>query len=89
MFTHPSKHQVQHAEELVPRTGRARLRLLRYRLRLAISEMNYATRRLVELQAPWISDGSVEPADAQTRGTPAQVIPGTATAAAAHTPRTA
>jgi hypothetical protein len=27
-----------------------------YRLRLTVAEMNYATRRTVELQAPWISD---------------------------------
>ncbi len=26
------------------------------RLRLTVAEMNYATRRMVELQAPWISD---------------------------------
>jgi hypothetical protein len=47
---HTPEHQVQRAEELVSWTGRERLRLLWYRLRLAISEMNYATRRLVELQ---------------------------------------
>ena len=32
-----------------------RLRCLWYRLRLTVAEMNYATRRMVELQAPWIS----------------------------------
>jgi hypothetical protein len=37
-------------------TGRERLRCLWYRLRLTVAEMNYATRRMVELQAPWISD---------------------------------
>jgi hypothetical protein len=37
-------------------SGRERLRFLWYRLRLTIGEMNYATRRLVEVQAPWISD---------------------------------
>jgi hypothetical protein len=37
-------------------SGRERLRCLWYRLRLTIAEMNYATRRTVELQAPWISD---------------------------------
>jgi hypothetical protein len=31
-----------------------RLRCLWYRLRLTVQEMNYATRRIVELQAPWI-----------------------------------
>jgi hypothetical protein len=39
-----------------PWTGRERLRFLWYRLRLTVAEMNYATRRMVELQAPWISD---------------------------------
>jgi hypothetical protein len=29
-----------------------------YRLRLTVAEMNYATRRMVELQAPWISGDS-------------------------------
>jgi hypothetical protein len=37
-------------------SGRERLRCLWYRLRLTVAEMNYATRRTVELQAPWISD---------------------------------
>jgi hypothetical protein len=31
-------------------------RCLWYRLRLTAAEMNYATRRMVELQGPWISD---------------------------------
>jgi hypothetical protein len=35
----------------VARTGRERLRFLWYRLRLTISEMNYASRRMAELQA--------------------------------------
>jgi hypothetical protein len=33
-----------------PWTARERLRFLWYRLRLTVAEMNYATRRLVELQ---------------------------------------
>ena len=37
-------------------SGRERLRCLWYRARLTVAEMNYATRRMVELQAPWISD---------------------------------
>jgi len=53
---HTTEQQVQQAEELVQWTGHEWLRLLWYRLRLTISEMNYATRRLVELQAPWISN---------------------------------
>ena len=43
-------------EKSVAWTGRERLRCLWYRLRLTVAEMNYATRRTVELQAPWISD---------------------------------
>jgi hypothetical protein len=43
-------------KELVSWSGREQLRCLWYRLRLTVAEMNYATRRMVELQAPWISD---------------------------------
>jgi hypothetical protein len=43
-------------EKSVSWSGRERLRGLWYRLRLTVAEMNYATRRTVELQAPWISD---------------------------------
>jgi hypothetical protein len=42
-------------EKSVSWSGRERLRYLWYRFRLTIAEMNYATRRTVELQAPWIS----------------------------------
>jgi len=42
-------------------SGRERLRCLWYRLRLTVAEMNYATRRTVELQAPWISDDPPQP----------------------------
>jgi hypothetical protein len=45
-----TQHQVQRAEELVCWTGRERLRFPWYRLRLTISETNYASRRMVELQ---------------------------------------
>jgi hypothetical protein len=38
------------AEELVSWTGRERLRFLWYRLRLTICEMNYVSRRMLELQ---------------------------------------
>jgi hypothetical protein len=41
-------------EKSVSWTGRERLRCLWYRLRLTIAEMNYASRRMVELQAPGI-----------------------------------
>ena len=43
-------------EKSVSWSGRDQLRCLWYRLRLTVAEMNYATRRMVELQAPWISD---------------------------------
>ena len=43
-------------EKSVSWSARERLRCLWYRLRLTIAEMNYATRRTVEVQAPWISD---------------------------------
>jgi hypothetical protein len=42
--------QLQHLEKIGPWTGRERLRFLWYRLRLTVAEMNYATRRLIELQ---------------------------------------
>jgi hypothetical protein len=43
-------------EKTVSWSGRERLRCLWYRLRLTVAEMNYASRRMVELQTPWISD---------------------------------
>jgi hypothetical protein len=43
-------------EKSVSLSGCERLRSLWYRLRLTIAEMNNATRRIVELQTPWISD---------------------------------
>jgi len=48
-------------EQSVSWSGRERLRCLWYRLRLTVAEMNYATRRMVELQAPWISDDHPRP----------------------------
>jgi len=52
---HITGHQGQRPEELVSWTGRERIRFLWYRLRLTVSEMNYATRRMLELQTrlPW------------------------------------
>ena len=47
---HTTDHQAQRAEELVSWTGRERLRFLWYRLRLTVSDMNYAARRMLELQ---------------------------------------
>lgn len=43
-------------EKPVAWSGRERLRRLWYRLLLTVAEMNYAIRRIVELQAPWIAD---------------------------------
>jgi hypothetical protein len=45
-----TEHRVKRPEELVSWTGPERIRFLWYRLRLTISEMNYASRRMVELQ---------------------------------------
>jgi hypothetical protein len=42
-------------ENTVSWTGPERLRCLWYRLRLTVADMNYATRRAVEIQAPWIA----------------------------------
>jgi hypothetical protein len=47
--------QRRQLEKTVAWTGRERLRCLWYRLRLTVAEMNYATRRVVEVQAPWIA----------------------------------
>jgi hypothetical protein len=41
----------QQLEQPVSWTGRERIRCLWYRFRLTVEEMNYATRRMVELQA--------------------------------------
>jgi len=43
-------------EKSVSWSGRERLRCLWYRLRLTLAEINYANRRIVEIQAPWIAD---------------------------------
>jgi hypothetical protein len=42
-------------EKTVSWTRGERVRCLWYRLRLTVREMNYATRRTVEVQAPWVS----------------------------------
>ncbi len=47
----PAEHiQKRQLEKSVSWTGRERLRCLWYRLRLTVQEMNYAARRIVELQ---------------------------------------
>ena len=43
------------AEPTTP-AGRGRIREACRRIHLTIQEMNYASRRLLELQAPWIVD---------------------------------
>ena len=44
------------ADGEVVRTGREQFRFLWHRLRLTVAEMNYATRRMVELQTRPLSD---------------------------------
>ena len=43
-------------ENSVSWSVRERLRFLWYRFRLEIADMNYAGRRLIELQIPWSTD---------------------------------
>jgi len=49
---HITEYQLRHADKLVCWTLGERLRFVWYRIRLTISEMNYATRRMTELQMP-------------------------------------
>jgi hypothetical protein len=50
-------HQGTQARTTGPATaGRGRLRKACHRIRLAMKEMNYASRRVVERQAPWAVD---------------------------------
>jgi hypothetical protein len=51
-------HQGTQARTTAPATpaGHGRLREACHRIHLAIQEMNYASRRVVELQAPWTVD---------------------------------
>jgi hypothetical protein len=42
--------------ELAAFTGHGPLRRAWHRVRMAVQEMNYASRRVVELQAPWSVD---------------------------------
>jgi hypothetical protein len=51
-------HEVTQARttELAAPAGRGRLRGAWHRIRLTVQEMNYAARRVVELQAPWTVD---------------------------------
>lgn len=47
--------QAKTTESAAP-AGRGGLRRAWHRIRLTVQEMNYATRRVVELQAPWSVD---------------------------------
>ena len=51
-------HKGTLAETTQPATpaGRGRIRGMCHRIHQAIQEMNYASRRVVELQAPWSVD---------------------------------
>jgi hypothetical protein len=51
-------HQSIQARAAVPAVpaGRGRLREACHRVRLVVAEMNYASRRVVERQAPWTVD---------------------------------
>lgn len=64
----PAQHiQKRQLEKSVRWTARERLRCLWCRLRLTVREMNYATRRIVELQAPGLDGadgGAGQPAGA-------------------------
>ena len=48
-------------------SGPERLRCLWYRLRLELADMNYASKRLVELQVPWAADPQWHQRDRQER----------------------
>lgn len=47
---HITEYELRHADKLVSWTLGERLRFAWYRIRLTICEMNYATRRMTELQ---------------------------------------
>jgi len=51
-----ARHQVRHLEKAGGWSGGERLRFPWSRLRLTVAEMNCATRRIPEPQAPRISD---------------------------------
>ncbi len=57
-MTAPLIHEGTQAETTQPATpaGRGRIRETCHRIHQAIQEMNYASRRVVELQAPWSVD---------------------------------
>ncbi|HEX9537009.1 MAG TPA: hypothetical protein VGA04_02400 [Streptosporangiaceae bacterium] len=54
LLTHEGT-QARTTETVAP-AGRGRLRRVCHRIRLTVQEMNYASRRVIELQAPWSVD---------------------------------
>jgi hypothetical protein len=54
LLTHQGT-QAAASEQTAP-ADRGWLRRASHRIRLAVQEMNYASRRVTELQAPWIVD---------------------------------
>ena len=76
---HATHQHIQRSDRHHIRRGE-RLRFPWYRLRLTVAEMNYATRRMVELQAPWISGDSPlnprrHPAATSQQGPAARPLP--------------
>lgn len=76
-MNHPdsTEHRMPSAEELVCWTGCERLRFLWYRLRLTISEMNYASRRMAELQMGLASKRPTVPLSASKKALPGWLAP--------------
>jgi len=56
LLTHPQTQTITTTEPAVPAKG-GPLRRAWHGIRAAVQEMNYAARRAVEVQAPWIADG--------------------------------
>jgi hypothetical protein len=61
LFSHEGTqvtHEGTQARTAQPTTpaGHGRLREACHRIRLAVQEMNYASRRVIEMQAPWSVD---------------------------------
>jgi hypothetical protein len=70
-----TEHRMPSAEELVCWTSRERLRFLWYRLRLTISEINYAQRRIFELQTHLPTEWPTPPPSASKKALPAWLPP--------------
>lgn len=70
-----TEHRTPSAEELVCWTGRERLRFLWYRLRLPISDINYASRRMIELQMRLPATRPTAPLSASKKASPVWLPP--------------